>query len=104
MKNIVFICFCLFFSIKNNVHAQATQPPQEEQNYVPDSITAIKIAEAVWLPKYGKRIYKKKPFTATLQNDTIWVVRGTLHHKKGGAPFAEIQKKDGKIINVYYTK
>ena len=48
----LFLTFGLFFlNLKN-------------KNYVPDKITAIKIAEAVWLPIYGNSIYEKKPFVA----------------------------------------
>ena len=45
---------------------------------VPDEETAIRIAEAVWLPIYGNDIYNSKPFHAKLISDSIWVVEGTL--------------------------
>lgn len=72
--------------------------------YVPDQVTAIKVAEAIWLPIYGKKIYEKSPFTAKLQNDT-WIVNGTLPKGKvGGVPYIIIQMKDCKILDVYHTK
>jgi NTF2 fold immunity protein len=49
---------------------------------VPDDVTAIKIAEAVWLPIYGAAIYDKKPFTAKLKGN-IWIVEGTLPQNTG---------------------
>lgn len=99
MKCLILVCFYLIFPLTNNMTQVEQQP-----GLVPDSITAIKIAEAVWLPIFGKRIYKKKPFIAVLKNDSIWFVQGTLKEKKGGIPYAEIQKKDGKVLSVYHTK
>lgn len=68
---------------------------------VPNEETAISIAEAVWLPIYGRLIYDSKPFRAQLVDDSIWVVEGTLPKGSlGGTPYVEIQKSDGKILKV----
>lgn len=75
-----------------------------KDGYVPDESTAIKIAEAIWLPIYGDKIQENKPFRASLSGDSIWVVTGTVHTSEGGVPFALIQKKDGKILDVYHEK
>ena len=70
---------------------------------VPDEETAIRIAEAVWLPIYGHLIYDSKPFHAKLIGDSIWVVEGTLPEGHlGGVPYAAIQKKDGKVLKVMH--
>ncbi|MDP4197065.1 MAG: NTF2 fold immunity protein [Bacteroidota bacterium] len=70
---------------------------------VPDKETAIKIAEAIWLPIYGNEIYNYKPFVAELSSDKrIWKVSGTVHTIKGGEPYAEFRKKDCKIIKVIH--
>ena len=71
---------------------------------IPNAKTAIKIAEAVWLPIYGKKIYKEKPFIAKLNSSKIWIVEGSVYGTKGGAAYIEIQKKDGKILKVYHEK
>ncbi|MEY3499759.1 MAG: hypothetical protein RL308_1428 [Bacteroidota bacterium] len=77
----------------------------EEPVCVPNQETAIKIAEAIWLPIYGEKIYKYKPFIATLKEDKIWEVTGTLNDaKKGGTPYIEIQKSDCKILKVTHGK
>lgn len=74
-------------------------------DYVPNEETAIKIAEAIWLPIYGKSIYEKKPFKAILINNEIWKVQGTYNFEKlGGVPYIEIRKKDCKIIKVTHGK
>ena len=75
-----------------------------ERGFVPDEETAIKIAEAVWIPIYGKSIRKRKPFRAILVDDEIWIVKGTL--KKGllgGVPYIKIRKDDGTILKVTHT-
>ena len=76
---------------------------------VPDEATAIKVAEAISLPVFGKNINDYKPFHASLINDTIWHVYG-LPKKKlfsiqvGGAPEFDIQKKDGKVMKVILSR
>jgi len=84
----------------------ANKKNSEENNYVPDKETAIKIAEAIWLPIYGKKIYSEKPFEATLDKKAkIWIVHGTLSaNAVGGVAYIEIQKSDCKILNVYHEK
>ena len=77
--------------------------PQKD-GFVPDDTTAIKIAVAIWLPIYGKQIYESTPFLAILRNDSIWEVTGTINTTEGGAPFAFIQKSNGKILDVYHEK
>jgi hypothetical protein len=72
--------------------------------YVPNEVTAIKIAEAIWFPIYGKEIYDYKPFKAELIGGKIWKVYGTVHTEKGGSPIAEIQKNDCKVIKVIHEK
>ena len=72
-------------------------PPE---GYVPDAKTAIKIAEAVWLPIYGeKEIGSEKPFVATLK-DGVWTVQGTYNSPAyfGGTALIKISKKDGHIL------
>ena len=75
-----------------------------KDGYVPDAATAIKIAEAVWLPIYGKDIYSKKPFKAQLR-DGVWFVEGSLpSFMFGGVPEAEISKDNGCILRISHGK
>jgi len=104
MKN--FICTSVFTIFMNSTvladNSKHTVAP--EHGYVPDEKTAIKIAEAIWLPIYGEGIYKKKPFVAKLQGE-IWVIQGSLpSHMLGGVPTAEISKKTGEILRVSHDK
>lgn len=73
---------------------------------VPNKQTAIKIAEAIWLPIYGNKIYNEKPFLAELNASGVWIVKGILHgtRAKGGVAYIEIQKSDCKILKIYHGK
>jgi len=81
----------------------ATFSHQPSSGYVPDDTTAIKIAEAIWLPVYGKTIYNCTPFVAELKNG-VWIVTGTLHTDFGGTPYIEIRKKDCLIMRMSHEK
>ena len=95
----------LVFSILSLViyiYAQTANPVKD--GYVPNKETAIKIAEALWLPVYGDKIYNSKPFVADLRDGKVWIVQGTLHAQKGGVPYIEIQKSDSKVLKMYHGK
>lgn len=76
-----------------------------KEGFVPDKETAVRIAEAVWIPIYGERkINAEKPFKARLQND-VWIVEGSISKGiKGGVAIAEIAKTDGRIVRVSHGK
>lgn len=70
------LLFCLL-GVVTSLGAQ--QPPEHNfkpaQGYVPDAVTTIKIAVAVWEPIYGaEQISKQKPFMAVLVNG-VWKVQ-----------------------------
>jgi hypothetical protein len=72
---------------------------------VPDAVTAIKIAVAVWQPIYGaEHIATERPYHAALHNG-VWIVEGSLPKGfLGGVAVAEISKDDGKILRVSHGK
>lgn len=77
-----------------------------KDGFVPDSTTAVAIAEAVWRPMYGDVIDDSMPFKAKLQGDSLWIVDGTLpeEYVLGGTPYPEIMKADGRIVCVTHFK
>lgn len=90
------------------------QVNKPRQGYVPDSATAVRVAEAVLIPVYGKKqIESEKPFTAKLKND-VWTVAGTLHcpdgkggittHCSGGVAVVRISKADAHILSMIHYK
>ncbi len=104
------IFIILFFGGIINVDLQKSNKVNyiPTNGYVPDKETAIKIAESVWLPIYGKDIYEEQPFVAKL-NDDIWTVTGTLPQVEGmvtvgGVAEIDISKKDGRILRVIHGK
>ena len=81
------------------------------QGLVPDEETAVKIAEAAWLPIYGDAIYDKLPFKARYDDIAeVWYVRGTVPRtlngglQFGGTPEMTIRKEDGQILFVIHSK
>jgi hypothetical protein len=76
-----------------------------KDGFVPNEVTAIRIAEAVWEPIYGKEnIASHQPTKARLV-DGVWIVVGSLPESvKGGVPLAEIRKQDGCILRVSHGK
>jgi hypothetical protein len=82
--------------------------------FVPDSVTAVKIAEAALIPVYGKKVIEsEEPFDANLKGD-IWTVSGTLHcsdgnggtttHCVGGVAVVKISKTNGRILSMTHSK
>ena len=72
---------------------------------VPDKETAVRIAEAVLIPIYGRQqIESERPFNATLI-EGIWIVEGTLPKLMlGGVAQVEISKHDGRILRITHGK
>jgi len=80
-----------------------------DSGFVPNAATAIRIAEAIWIPIYGEaQIEGERPFTATLK-DGLWTVTGSLHAAPGleaigGVALAEIARRDGRILRVSHGR
>ena len=74
---------------------------KQPKGYVPDAATAVKIAEAVWIPIYGEETLNDEgPFTARLVNG-VWTVQGTLPEGLNGrTAYAWISKETDRILNV----
>jgi hypothetical protein len=87
------------------------QSEPRKNGYVPDEATAVRIAEAVFIPIYGeKRLHAEQPFHAVLKSD-YWVVSGTLPKPRnpnevivGGTMTAEINRLTGCIRSVYHSR
>lgn len=101
---IAFVVLCAAVLASN---AGATNPPHSYvpvDGFVPDEATAIRVAEAIWIPIYGAAaITAEQPIKATLK-DGDWFVEGTCHSEKGGVAVAEISKKDGRVLRVSHGK
>jgi hypothetical protein len=79
--------------------------------FVPDSATAVSVAEAVLTPVYGRdTVVSERPYKAVLKGMT-WVVTGTLHCQGpsgascfGGTAEVRILKRSGAIILMTHTQ
>ena len=83
MKKFNLLLLILILTTASSIFSENNLDCYKPKNgFVPNKETALKIAEAVWLPIYGKSIYNEKPFKATLLNGQIWQVEGTLKMPK----------------------
>lgn len=64
----------IFFTMLFLVSFQKAQ----QNAYIPDATTAIKIVEAIGLPVYGVSIYKERSFQAISVGDSVWIVQGAM--------------------------
>ena len=71
-----------------------------EPGCVPDGETAVRIAEAVWLPIFGSDVVgSQQPFRADLA-DRVWTVRGSQRDPAKRSLIAQIDKNDGRILKL----
>jgi|SRR5882672_10438397 len=109
MKTRVF--FVSLFLLTSSLLCQGRK---SKPSFVPDSATAVEIAEASLIPVYGrKQIESERPFTATLSKG-VWTVGGTLHCSDGkggtttvcagGVAHVEISQKGGRILRMWHPK
>ncbi len=107
--------FCTIFVFSVSLVCLAVgQEYRPNEGYVPDSTTAVKIAEAVLTSVYGKdQIASEQPFNAKLK-DGIWTVSGTVRcpddkggistQCDGGVAVVRISKVDARIISMTHYK
>jgi hypothetical protein len=83
--------------------AQAQDKGRETREV--DSATAVKLAQEAWIKKFGEmKVNLCKPYYATPENDSTWVVKGTLHADRGGTPLALIDRRTGRVLMATHTK
>ena len=106
-KSIKLISSIIILSSLGLLYARGTYNVGEDhEDYVPDTATAIKIAEAIWLPIYGEKMYSERPYTAHLDKArNVWTVFGALPEGYlGGVAVIEIRKHDCRVLKVYQGK
>jgi ATP-dependent Clp protease ATP-binding subunit ClpA len=74
-----------------------TFPDLPQAGCVPDAATAMRIAEAIWIPVHGvEEVARQKPLHADLIHN-VWHVRGTPLDKRT-VLIARISKVDGQVL------
>lgn len=105
MKNIILVILVMLVSLGYIFAKEDKSNKMITIDYVPDAETAKKVAEAIWLPIYGNKIYSEKPYVVSLKGDSVWVVTGSISkNKTGGVAYIEIRKSDCKILKVIHGK
>ncbi len=81
------------------------QPYIPANGFLPDSLTAVRVAVAILTPIYGQeQIRKERPLVATLA-DSTWTVRGSLPAGTvGGVVSIQLSKRDARVIRVSHGK
>ena len=76
-----------------------------KRGFVPDSITAVRVAEAVLDAAYGTtQIDAQKPLRVTLSRG-VWTVMGTLPRlTPGGVAEVRIARQDGRILRMTHGR
>lgn len=105
----LFVTILVLYLIVGNKGSRRLEFNQPINGIVQDEGTAIKIAEIIGLPVFGKNLKDYKPFHARLENDSIWYVYGLPRKswfkvQMGGGPVFEIQKIDGRLLKVYISR
>jgi NTF2 fold immunity protein len=109
MKSIFFFCVGLLF-----IPSAVPRGYVPKAGFVPDSKTAIVVAEAVLTPVYGEaKVISERPFGAKLEAN-VWTVAGTLHCEgekadpnircAGGVAIVQISRIDGQILLMSHGK
>jgi len=107
----LFRAVCCSVVLVTILQGQGYTPPN---GFVPDSVTAVKVAEAVLIPVYGnEKIESERPFTASLKHG-VWTVAGTLRCPDGkggfttdcdgGVATVQISKADARIVSMTHYK
>jgi hypothetical protein len=108
------VVFCSSLILATAALCQTPPGYTPKAGFVPDSKTAVAVAEAVLIPVYGKeQIEKERPFTARLEHD-VWTIEGTLNcfdakgakttDCSGGVAVIKISKSDGRILYMLHGK
>ena len=94
-----FVALCPAIALADEPTAKHNYRPMA--GYVPDEVTAIRIAVAVWEPIYGRRtIAREKPYHAVL-SDGVWTVEGSMPRLAlGGVAVAEVRRSDGCVLRI----
>ena len=107
----VSVVLCSILLVSTFASPQSYTP---KSGFVPDSATAVRVAETVLIPVYGEqKIMSERPFTATLKDD-VWTVSGTLHCPDGkggittscdgGTATVRLSKTDARILFMIHYK
>ena len=82
-------------------------------HFVPDTNTAVKIAEVIWQSNFGDFVLRQRPYEVKLEmaTDTIWHIKGTAYFSEdpntislGGVAYLSIRSRDCKILDLSHSE
>lgn len=102
---IIFITGYLFGSYNNSIHLYDKKNNHEFKGCIPDSMTAIRVAQAIMLPQYGSNLFDIN-FNAQLINDSVWLVNAFPNgaNSFGGDFRMKILKPNCKVLEIRIGK
>ena len=83
------------------------QTAKVKPDYVPDKVTAERIAEAVLVAQFGQeRVHAQLPLVARSATKDVWLVEGTIHdvRAKGGNFGVWVDKHSGCVSVIEQMK
>jgi hypothetical protein len=104
-RTVLILVTCLSMVLTMGMSSDGSASNAPKAGFVPDAETAIRVAEAILIPIYGKEsVESGRPFVALL-NGNVWTVTGTLPKGTlGGVATVEIAKDSACILRVAHGK
>ena len=104
MKNAL-VLGLLFTFLAAVAFGQSSNSRFPKAGAVPDEVTAVRVAEAILIPIYGRTTVEgERPFTAKLTGN-VWKVTGSLQPGvDGGVAEVWMDRRDGRILRVTHGK
>ncbi|MFZ0597383.1 MAG: NTF2 fold immunity protein [Flavobacterium sp.] len=106
MKRILFVFVLMLISCNYTTDTVFEKSIKCEDCLVTKEETAVGIAELILFESYGKdQIEDQRPYTVTIENDSIWHIEGTFNKIGFGGVFdIKISAKNGKVLYMIHGK
>ena len=106
MKRLLFLVSLILISCNYTTNTVFQKNIKCENCLVAKEETAVGIAESILFENYGKdQIEDQRPYKVTIENDSIWDIKGTFNSIGFGGVFdIKISAKNGKVLYMIHGK
>lgn len=106
MKKILLLFILILVSCNYTTNTVFQKSIKCENCLVTKEETAVGIAEPILFESYGKdQIENQRPYTVTIENDSIWHIEGVFNKIGFGGVFdIKISAKNGKVLYMMHGK
>ena len=106
MKKILFPISLMLVSCNYTTNTVFQKSIKCEDCLVTKEETAVGIAEPILFESHGKgQIEDQRPYRVTIENDSIWHIKGTFNSIGFGGVFdIKISAKNGKVLYMMHGK